>query len=215
MAEVFISYSRDDHVAANYFREKLESASLSVWLDHQSLVPGDDWRASIDSGIENCKVVLLLLSPSATESHYVTYEWASAIGKGKPVIPALLKSCELHPVLANRQYQDFSRGGQLPWDMFVRQIRASVTQAEEREEGLPDEPAPDSTLLSPERERSLLKQVLAYLDLRGFQMVSFERVTERIDTEATEAQLRLLVDRNRDVLRHARIMGGKPGLARL
>jgi hypothetical protein len=60
-----------------------------------------------------------------------------------------------------------------------------------------------------------VKAVLAYLDQRGYQMMSYERIRQRIGPHLTDDALDLLVRNNPKVLRHAALKGGKRGLAKL
>ena len=213
MAQIFISYSSEDHIVASYFKEKLEAEQISVWLDHRSLVAGNDWREEIDQGIHESDVVLVLLSPAAAESHYVTYEWARAMGRGKPVIPVRLRACEIHPRLQTRYYVDFAIGRDPPWKEFFKHVKKTLDEYEPAEF---DESANSPTLdddsapLDPNVE-----QILSYLDLRGYQMVSFEGVRSHIRVDLDDDRLTDPVDKPASLFRHARLKGGKPGLARL
>ena len=93
-----------------------------MWVDQGELRAGNDWRHVIDQGITDSFAVLLALSADSAKSSYVTYEWASAMGKGKPIIPVRLNECQVHPKLEAIQYLDFSITGQLPWHELIEHI---------------------------------------------------------------------------------------------
>jgi len=59
------------------------------------------------------------------------------------------------------------------------------------------------------------KAILAYLNQRGFQMASFDRLRQRIDGTLTDQQFNEIISRNPTVFRHARLAGGKNGIAKL
>ena len=83
MATVFLSYSRKDHFFAELVQRELADKEISVWKDSGQLLAGENWQTAIDRGISDSFAILVVLSPSSTESAYVTYEWASAMGRGK------------------------------------------------------------------------------------------------------------------------------------
>ena len=121
MAHVFISYKHDDRVFASSLRQEIESQGFEVWMD-DDLLAGDDWRAEIDTAIYNAFAAIVVVSPEAKSSEYVTYEWACAFGAGKKIIPLLIRPTNLHPRLEALQYLDFSKTGSYPWDDLFRRL---------------------------------------------------------------------------------------------
>ncbi|MEM6692125.1 MAG: toll/interleukin-1 receptor domain-containing protein [Planctomycetota bacterium] len=116
--QAFISYSREDDTFADLMRMKLKEAGIGTWMDVDTS-PGDEWRTRIDDGIKTSDALIVVLSPAACNSPYVTYEWAFAIGYGKRVIPVLLKPAKFHPRLEEFQYLDFQELRMAPWDKLV------------------------------------------------------------------------------------------------
>lgn len=86
MAHVFISYRRKNKKYAEELKERLEKARLDVWWD-QDIYPGDKWEEKIDTAIEDSCALVVVLTPTALESHWITYEWAYALFHGKDVFP--------------------------------------------------------------------------------------------------------------------------------
>ena len=123
MPQVFISYASNDAIFADLTKMKLKEAEIRVWLDHGELRGGEEWRNSIDRGITNSDVMLVILTPSSCESPYVTYEWGFALGKEKKVIPILLQDTQIHPRLEVLQYLDFRNLRSCPWDELIEQIK--------------------------------------------------------------------------------------------
>jgi CheY-like chemotaxis protein len=101
---------------------KLKDAGVQVWLDQSALEVGEEWRDAIDQGITESDALLVILTPHACQSSYVTYEWAFALGKGIKVIPLLLEDCDIHPRLAVLQYMDFRTHKTAPWDKLAKEI---------------------------------------------------------------------------------------------
>lgn len=130
---VFISYSHDDLDFAQNVKHELERRRISVWIDE--LTPaGDDWRQDIEDALKNAFAIVLILTPEAVNSRYVTYEWAFAFGAGIPVVPLLRKKTEMHPRLERLQHLDFTTSANRPWDDLserltaMQESRAPVTQ---------------------------------------------------------------------------------------
>lgn len=126
MARVFLSYSTKDSLFADLAILKLQNAGIDVWIDHESLVAGEEWRNAIDAGISGSCAVVVLLTPDSCESPYVTYEWGFAIGRGIKVIPILLKDADIHPRLSALQYLDFRDQRNGPWASLYAEIKQSA-----------------------------------------------------------------------------------------
>jgi len=161
MSLVFLSYSKADHFFAELTRIKLEEAGISVWIDGGQLRAGNDWRHEIDQGISESFAVILALSADSAASSYVTYEWASAMGKGKPIIPIRLNECQVHPKLEAIQYLDFSVPGSLPWSVLVERVQEIEAENELPEYDHIAELAND-TKDSPNDNNPIVESILAY-----------------------------------------------------
>src|SRR5581483_1275397 len=111
---VFISYKHDDSDFAENLIIRVQKEGFSTWLDNESLHPGDDWREEIDQAIRDAFALIVIMSPAAEASSYVTYEWAFAWGCGIKIIPVMYKPTPLHPRLDSLQYLDFTNHAR-PW----------------------------------------------------------------------------------------------------
>ncbi len=208
MPTVFLSYSQKDHVFADLVESKLAAAKISLWREQGQLRAGTDWQQRIEQGISESLAVLIALSSNSAESPYVTFEWAYALGKGKALIPIKLNECLFHQRLRTIQHLDFTIPGSLPWKDLIETIREIDSE--------PSTPSETETLVAAESvEDGLAKAILAYLNRRGFQMMSFERIRSNIDENASIKMLNELIEKNPTVFRHATLREGKPGLAKL
>jgi hypothetical protein len=122
MPNVFVSYSSGDSAFAEVAAKQLRERGIDVWLDHGSLRPGEDWRKGIDDGISSADALIAVLSPKSLASPYVTYEWASALDKGRRVVPVLIERTELHLRLEALQYLDFTDPETRPWQLLLDEI---------------------------------------------------------------------------------------------
>ncbi|MEV5651069.1 TIR domain-containing protein [Nocardia sp. NPDC052254] len=101
MLNVFISYSRRDFYAAEALSSILATSDeVSTWLDAEQLRPGTEWEVAIDAAVDHADVVVVVASPAAMASRWVTQEWRRAISNGTPVHVALIRGTELPAELA-------------------------------------------------------------------------------------------------------------------
>src|SRR5437764_14170014 len=131
MKHVFISFKHEDLDFAENVISRLEKVGFSTWADDK-LRAGDDWRTTIDLAIKNAFALVVIMTPEAKASEYVTYEWAFAWGAGVKVIPVLLRPTELHPRLEALQYLDFTSRLVRPWDALLNVVKnaASIQRSE-------------------------------------------------------------------------------------
>jgi hypothetical protein len=68
--------------------------------------------------------VILIATPNAMKSIYVSYEWSFALGVGVRVIPVILKQTDLHPRLMTLdKFEIFAWKDELHfWDYFMREL---------------------------------------------------------------------------------------------
>jgi hypothetical protein len=86
MADVFISYKREERPFAERLSIVLEQLGFEVWWDFD-LLSGDRYRKVIRAVIDECRVAVVLWSNRAVESDFVMdeAEYAKAQGKLCPV----------------------------------------------------------------------------------------------------------------------------------
>ena len=212
MNPVFLSYSKEDHFFAELVAIKLEEAKIKVWRYQGQLVAGNDWRQDIEKAITSSSAVLIALSERSALSPYVTYEWAYALGNGKTIIPLKLSDSMLHPKLEPIQHFDFSIPGALPWQALIARLQGIEDATRSPENTVAQ--AADAPGDGGASNEWYVDAILTYLNQRGYQMVSYDRIRTRIDPQLTDAMLDALVDSNKNVFRHAVLKDNKPGLAK-
>lgn len=210
MSKVFLSHSRKDRFFAELAFIKLAEAGIEVWWDQRQLRAGADWQQGIERGVSDSRAVIVALSEHSSESSYVTYEWAYALGKGKTIIPIKLTLCEVHPRLEPIQYLDFSIPGALPWESLIERIREIETDDEASPAG-----EPEPLVTPPDPDAAHVNAILDYLNQRGYQMASFERLRKRIDESLSDARCREIIRKHPTMFRRVTLKGGKPGIAKL
>ncbi|MEP6942636.1 MAG: toll/interleukin-1 receptor domain-containing protein [Betaproteobacteria bacterium] len=94
MADIFISYAREDEGTAQHLRDVLASQGWDVWRDKEGIVTGTAWGASIEQALHSAKCVVVLWSASALTSHFVRDE--AEIGRNEnKLVPVQISNVEL------------------------------------------------------------------------------------------------------------------------
>ncbi len=119
---VFVSYKHNEKEFADALIEQLQGAGFNIWLDTEQLRAGENWRESINHAIKDSFGMIVVITPDAKISEFVTYEWAFAQGAGIKVIPIMLTPTKLHPQLEMLQYLDFTDRTRPPWDKLIRRL---------------------------------------------------------------------------------------------
>jgi len=124
---IFICYQHEDSDFAEVLINRVENAGFNTWIDDNQLRAGEDWRAGIDQAIKDAFALIVIMSPKAKASEYVTYEWAFAWGAGVKVIPVLYKETPLHPRLEALQYLNFTDRVVRPWETLINTLTILAT----------------------------------------------------------------------------------------
>jgi hypothetical protein len=123
MADVFISYKREEANHAGRLASVLEQLGYSVWWD-VALLSGDEFRDVIREMIDRCAAVVVLWSPLAVTSRFVVDEASYANRKDK-LLPAMLQPADL-PFGLGSDHVDSLQGwsGQINHPGFQRLLAA-------------------------------------------------------------------------------------------
>ena len=106
---VFISYARKDGAdAAQSIRKALREAGCEVWLDTDRIRGGASWGKDIEDALNNCEVLVALLTPASYVSEICRAEQIWALDEGKAVIPVLAVAGAPVPIhLKSRNYRKY------------------------------------------------------------------------------------------------------------
>ena len=97
---VFLSYSRADLSHIEQLEAQLKShPEIAIWRDQEKIYGGQKWPKVLGEAIANQDVFLLAWSKNSAASHFVEFEWTTAIALKKTVVPCLLDSTPLPPSL--------------------------------------------------------------------------------------------------------------------
>ena len=146
MANLFLSYDRDDSAQARPLAAALEKAGHSVWWD-KHIGGGSQFAKEIEQALDKADAVVVLWTNSSVESPWVRDEAGSGRDKGR-LVPLSLGGTR--PPLGFRQFQSIDLGR---WSGRGKAPRlADILDAIERQTKEPGIPAAVRTL--PVRRRS-------------------------------------------------------------
>ena len=101
MADIFVSYKREDRVAIEPLVHLLEARGFSVWWD-PSIVPGERFASVISDALDNAQCVIVGWSSRSIESFWVQDEASTARDRGI-LLPISIDGAQ--PPLGFRQLQ--------------------------------------------------------------------------------------------------------------
>ncbi len=105
MNHIFVAYAREDwERAVAPLMLALQDAGMAVWVDQYLVHGGDDWRAAVDQALNECWLMVLVLSPEALDSRHVKLQYRYFINREKPLLPFAYKPVgKLPPEFSGRK----------------------------------------------------------------------------------------------------------------
>ncbi len=108
---IFLSYRSTERDFALRLAADLKNSGINVWMDRLDLKPGDDWRNTIQTAIDDAVGMIAVLSAAYVRSHYCKKELARAERHHYSIVPLLITplSDRAWPIEVEReQYLDFT-----------------------------------------------------------------------------------------------------------
>ena len=99
---IFISYAKEDAIVARRLANTLSTKNVKLWIDTDSLLPGEEWKGEIRKAIRSSNFFIALLSKkSVNKKGYVQKEIREAIEvrnelpEGRRfILPARIDDCQ-------------------------------------------------------------------------------------------------------------------------
>src|SRR5690606_10010925 len=144
MATLFISYSRSDAGFVRRMVDYLKDRHIDYWLDVDRIQAGEDWSDAVWAALQQCELMLLVLSPASMASKEVANEWKYYHNTGKPIIPVLVDAAtNIHYQLVALHYIDFDRN---PFDVAARLLETEIARVVGELEGSPETARGETTV---------------------------------------------------------------------
>ena len=132
--DIFLSYNREDQVAARRFADAFAAAGLKVWWD-SNLRSGQSYDEVTETALRQAKAVVVLWSPRSAVSRWVRAE-ATLADRAKTLIPVTIEPCERPIMFELTQTADLSHWDGDPGDRAWLALIADVRMMIDRDAGL-------------------------------------------------------------------------------
>jgi WD40 repeat protein len=90
MADVFISYSRQDQAFVRRLHDSLAARGREAWVDWEDIPASARWRDDLRRAIESADAFVFVLSPASASSRVCREELDHAVGLNKRLVPLVL-----------------------------------------------------------------------------------------------------------------------------
>jgi TolB-like protein len=131
MADIFLSYSRQDQATARRFAEGLEREGFTVWWD-QALSAGEAFDRVTEKALDEAKAVVVLWSKKSVESRWVRAE-ATLAHTNNRLVPAMIEACRRPMLFELTHTPDLSGwNGEVDdarWRSFIGDLRKFVVKS--------------------------------------------------------------------------------------
>ena len=87
MSGIFISYSHVDSPVADEVSQLLTELAIDYFRDTKDIDLGESINARVREAVNECNVLLVIISPASLKSHWVPYEIGHASALGKVIVP--------------------------------------------------------------------------------------------------------------------------------
>ena len=131
MADVFVSYSRDDRKIAHQFATGLEREGFGVWWD-QAIHAGEAFDRAIERALVESQAVVVLWSRRSVESDWVRAE-ATQARATRRLVPVTIEPCKRPVIFEPIHTADLtgwsSDATDPRWRTFIDDLRRTIGQA--------------------------------------------------------------------------------------
>jgi len=159
--QVFLSYAREDKGEVEKLYQKLSDAGFKPWIDKRDILPGENWKFSIQQAIQRSDFFLVCLSANSVNKRgFLQKEirdaldiWQQMLDSDIYLIPVRLADCEVPESLRKFQWVDlFEDNG---WTRLVKAIHVGMQRR-----GKVIEPIAQESTIEARSEQGQPKEVL-------------------------------------------------------
>ena len=137
MAQVFLSYAREDEERVENLYQELSEEGFKPWMDKKDILPGENWPSSIQRAIRRSDFFLACLSAnSVSKRGFLQREikdaldiWQEMLDSDIYLIPVRLENCEVPESLHKLQWVNlFEEDG---WTRLMKAIQVGIERRNE------------------------------------------------------------------------------------
>lgn len=173
MAQVFISYAKEDRDFAIKIYSDLKDHGYLPWIDLYDILPGQPWEKTIHAAIKSCNFFLALLSTnSISKKGFVQKEIRYALDfldEFPPseifVIPIRLNECcPEHDKLKNLQWLDFYRSYEESFKRLISTLSRGETDQDKFQISSTKQTSKTTDICGEKLERETNEQTTSFFD---------------------------------------------------
>jgi TolB-like protein/tetratricopeptide (TPR) repeat protein len=132
LADIFLSYSREDQATARRFAQAFEREGFSVWWD-ATLHSGEAYDQVTEKALREARAVVVLWSKKSVDSRWVRSE-ATTGDRNKTLVPVMIEPC-LRPVMFELTHTaDLSHWNGSPndreWQAYLEDVRRFIARGD-------------------------------------------------------------------------------------
>ena len=125
--DVFLSHNSRDKPRVKKLAERLRDDGVRVWYDEWEIQSGDIIFQKIESGLESTRSLVLVMSPHAFGSDWVSMERTTVMhrdpmNKERRFIPLLLEACDIPDTIRRYRYVDWRAESDDEYEKLIRAI---------------------------------------------------------------------------------------------
>ena len=163
MAQIFLSYVRDDEKKVKAIYKRLSDVGFQPWMDVEDLYPGERWEFRIKAAIRHSDFFLVCLSKRSVHTRSFLQKeirnalelWQEKLEDDIYLIPARLEECEIPELLSGFLWVDlFTDEG---WTRLIQALQEGIKRRSEGTAGsvsfksfsIQNTPFPDREIVIP------------------------------------------------------------------
>ena len=127
MTSVFISFNVRDRGFAEQLASLVTKIGVDVWIDLSEVRLERKWDPELQSALDGCQTMIVVVSPASVISPKVTDEWQYYLETGKRVVPVIWRPTNVPAQLQRAEYVDFHEGN---FKAAVARLRAELGLAD-------------------------------------------------------------------------------------
>lgn len=163
MADIFLSYNREDQATARLYADAFEAAGLSVWWD-VTLRAGETYDVVTETALREARAVVVLWSPRSVLSRWVRAE-ATIADRNRTLVPAMIEQCERPIMFELTQTADLTHwngdSADPAWQAFLTEVRRQASSSADELPAGPTSGPPVSPVTDQSHELQAMAQTAA------------------------------------------------------
>lgn len=128
--QIFLSHAHQDSDFAHRLAADLHGYGFDIWIAPDSIRPGEQWVTAINRGLAESGIFLLVLTPNATRSRWVSGETDAAIHMEHQgylqLLPLDLQPTPMPPLLATYQMISFRDAYKTGLERLLQTLRPQM-----------------------------------------------------------------------------------------